>query len=119
METARLEKKRQAIRTFRQNHYPTVDIIYGVYSEVHRMIVYIGSTTVTMSERKAKHKYSAYVDNSNRKLYDAMREYGWDNFRFVVLNDEVSEKFTEDYFIQTLRPMFNKQAGLKERRFRV
>jgi len=112
------ERARDNLRRSRQNRYPDVDIVYAIWSTVHNSVIYIGSTTVTLTERMAKHKYDAFVANKDHGLYEAMREYGWDNFKFFVINDEDSEKFNENYYIRMMNPMFNMMSGLKTRRYR-
>lgn len=55
-------------------------LIYKITNIVNGK-VYIGQTTKTLEHRKAGHLQAA-KDGLNRHLYNAMRKYGFENFKF-------------------------------------
>jgi len=73
--------------------------IYGIWSEDHGRYVYIGETTTALRIRVANHKYRAFKLGSDSKLCNAIREHGWDNFRFVILDEAPSGLRTEEFYI--------------------
>ncbi len=95
-------------------------IIYGIYRVSDRKIVYVGETLQTLKGRKRNHKHYVFTKNSQQPLHIAMREQGWDAFEFVVIDDTVdfNPRFTEDYFIQMLSPIYNAQSGNTTRQTR-
>lgn len=104
-----------------ENRRTMVSTIYGLFSKYHGRIQYVGSTMSRLDRRLNKHKSDAF--NPRSKMYyteicSAIRQYGWDNFEPVVISDEYSSYFTEDYFIKLLRPEFNVCAGNRVRRSR-
>ena len=70
-------------------------------------LIYVGSTT-DWEKRFADHKYACFNPNSsgyNCKLYKLIREYGWNEFVFEVvevLDDDTTDKellFREQFYI--------------------
>lgn len=58
-------------------------IIYKITNQINGK-VYIGQTTKTLAHRKAGHLQAAR-DGLNRHLYNAIRKYGEENFKFEEL----------------------------------
>ena len=73
--------------------------IYKITNKINQK-VYVGQS-IHMEARWQQHKREALGDRSNTKLYQAMREYGIDNFVFEIieqcLEKELNEK--EQYWI--------------------
>ncbi len=64
--------------------------------------VYIGQTTKTLSERIQNH-HNSMVSNVNTHLYNAMRKYGWDNFKFEIIAEAQTQQELDEletYYIQ-------------------
>jgi hypothetical protein len=95
-------------------------IIYGIYTVADNKLVYVGETLFELKSRIAKHRSSAFTTGSDQQIHKAMRELGWDAFRFVVIDDTVdfNPVFTEDYFIKLLSPTYNSMSGNKTRQVR-
>lgn len=67
---------------------------------------YIGLTTKSLQRRKAEHKH--HSGRSSRKVYNAIRKYGWENVTWKVLatcftEEEMRNK--EKYFIKKFRTL--------------
>src|SRR5574343_2808 len=81
-------------------------MIYGIIYKVTNKInnkSYIGETTATLKRRKSQHKYSAKNNKYKCVFHDAIRKYGWDNFKWTEIyqcnsSKELDEK--EMYFIK-------------------
>ena len=60
--------------------------MYSIYKIEHKTkpeLVYVGSTK-DFNHRKHVHKYNCRT--SNAKVYQMIREYGWDQFEMIELN---------------------------------
>ena len=86
--------------------------ISGVYKITNTITgdFYIGSSK-DAKKRWADHKCpSTWKNNPNNQLYKDMQKYGVDKFVFEIL-EEVEESFlkvTEQQFIETLKPTYNR-----------
>lgn len=96
-------------------------VIYAIVKKSDHKICYIGETLKKLPIRIAKHKNDAFTNQSQYPIHKAMREHGWDEFEFVVIDDtvEFNPRFTEDYFIQMFNPMYNACGGNRVRKVRV
>ena len=89
--------------------------ICGIYKITNTITgdFYIGSSK-DIKRRWAEHKYpSRWNDNPNNQLYKDMQEYGIDKFEFQVIEEveEGSLKEKEQYFIETLKPTYNRKRA--------
>lgn len=66
-------------------------IVYKATNLVNNKI-YIGLTTGMLNDRKSKHKYDAENKNSNSVFHKAIRKYGWDNFKWEVIDRTRSKR---------------------------
>ena len=60
-------------------------IIYKSTNKVNKK-VYIGLTTLSLNKRKKKHKQDADTHRYNSYFHSAIRKYGWDNFKWEVID---------------------------------
>lgn len=71
--------------------------------------VYIGLTTQDLSARIAQHHYD--YQRSDVKLYRAMRKYGWENFIFEIIEDNIDNidilREKEQYYINLYDSYYN------------
>jgi group I intron endonuclease len=58
-------------------------IIYKVENKINGK-VYIGCTTGRLSKRKSQHHEDS--KNKNNKFYNAIKKYGWDNFKWSIID---------------------------------
>lgn len=78
--------------------------------------LYIGQTTKTLGQRIQNHRNSM-VSMVDTHLYNAMRKYGWDNFKFEVIataEDKETLDELESYFIRkydTIKNGYNMAPG--------
>ena len=87
------------------------DKISGVYKITNNVTgeFYIGSS-VNVKKRWNEHKCpSTWKAKPNKKLYQAMQEYGLDCFSFEVLEEAETQylKQEEQKFIEMLKPKYN------------
>lgn len=87
--------------------------------------IYIGMTTTTLSKRRNKHKtsFKRWCDGLGRSctyLFPAMKEYGFDNFKMSILEDDILKSdldSREIYWINELNTLhpngYNNQTGGK------
>ncbi|HFK1435009.1 TPA: NUMOD3 domain-containing DNA-binding protein [Bacillus cereus] len=61
-------------------------IIYKSTNTVNNK-VYIGLTASKFEQRKRQHKYSALTANSMCAFHLAIRKYGWDNFKWEIIDE--------------------------------
>jgi group I intron endonuclease len=59
-------------------------IIYAIINTINGK-VYIGQTRQGMARRRGEHRHRFNLGERDHKLYQAMRKYGIENFRFEVL----------------------------------
>ena len=81
----------------------------GVYKITNNITgdFYIGSSK-NIKHRWAQHKcLSMWKLHPNVKLYNAMAEFGLDNFKFEVLEETSSLREREQYWIKQLKPSYN------------
>lgn len=87
--------------------------IYKIINEVNGK-VYIGKTTRSVKIRFEEHISEALSGRENYKLHNAIRKYGVDKFRYIVLcesnNDEVLNKL-EIFFIEKNENGYNMTIG--------
>ena len=84
--------------------------IYGV--KYKDELVYIGKTQYGMPKRRSKHKYEAFTQNYTDDFHAFIREVGWNNLEWLVIEkcnsqEEISNK--EKYYIKQLKTRYNKQ----------
>lgn len=90
-------------------------VIYKITNLINGKM-YIGQTTETLEQRIEWHRNSM-VSNVNTHIYNAMRKYGWDNFKFeeiVHTDDKDVLDELEMYYIQkydTYRNGYNMTPG--------
>lgn len=94
-------------------------ILKGIYQITNLITndIYIGSTTVSFVKRYYKYKssYKRYIEGATRSchpyLFNAITKYGWDNFRFSILEslklDEFEIRLKEECYINELNPKYN------------
>jgi group I intron endonuclease len=84
--------------------------------------IYVGSTTVKLCNRKAKHK-DKIKHHPDRLVYQHITKVGWDNVKIILLeeypcgNKEQLEQ-RERYWIDKLKPSLNKQVPSRTRQER-
>ncbi len=68
---------------------------------------YVGQTTKTLSERKAKHLQNSQTDLNNR-FYQAIRKHGIDSFEWEILEeaDQVNLDEREIYWIKEFNSLY-------------
>ena len=84
--------------------------IYGV--KYKDELIYIGKTQYGMPKRRSKHKYEAFAQNYTDNFHAFIREVGWNNLEWLVIEkcnsqEEISNR--EKYYIKQLKPRYNKQ----------
>lgn len=84
--------------------------IYKLYYKNKPKMLYIGSTTVSLSRRLSQHRYDSTRKNS--KLYEFMRKYGAENFEIqlideVEIENERELRLCEQLSINLLKPKLN------------
>ena len=76
---------------------------------------YIGSTA-NLNVRIANHKQNSVKYMHQSKLYNTIREYGWDNWRVEKLHEELCSKLRcreiEDDYIKQLQPSLNTNGAV-------
>ena len=85
--------------------------ISGIYKITNKITgdFYIGSSK-NVKQRLATHKCkSTWNNHPNNPMYQDMKQYGTDKFAFEILEVVEIEKLkeTEQYFIETLKPIYN------------
>ena len=98
--------------------------ISGVYKITNAITgdFYIGSSK-NIKRRWREHKYTSRWNRcSNNPMYIDMRKYGVDKFEFEILEEVEIEKLkeTEQQFIETLKPTYNRcnAKGLNVERYK-
>lgn len=79
-------------------------LIYKITNTLNNKI-YIGQTTQTLKDRKRNYKNEVkFYKGTPRPIIAAMRKYGFDNFVFDIIEDNISSKeeldSKEQYYIQ-------------------
>lgn len=77
---------------------------------------YIGlSTDVTLCSPVGRHKYRSLTANIEGHFYNAIRKYGWDNFKFEIIDSDATSvdhlKELEIWYIEHLKPKYNMTKG--------
>ena len=83
--------------------------ISGVYKITNTITgdFYIGSSK-DIKQRWTNHKcISTWSENSGMKLYQAMAQYGLNNFKFEIIEETDNLHEREQYFIDLLKPSYN------------
>ena len=98
----------------------TAGKIYKIVNNTNENI-YVGSTINVLSTRFQGHKnkYNRQIngkDNTNIDLYNAFNEIGVNNFRIILIenyacNSKMELTQREDYYIQLLKPQYNKRRA--------
>lgn len=82
---------------------------------------YIGQSTKKLTDRQYKHKYDAFVVRSNWYFHQALRKYGWEDFNWSILAENINtDKLNtlEIYFIKKLDTFengYNSTTGGQQR----
>lgn len=88
-------------------------LIYKITNNINGKI-YIGQTTRTLSKRIIGYKHEARYKPDSRPITRAMNKYGFENFTFEVLEDNIESITTlnkrERYYIETLQSMVGKNG---------
>ena len=90
-------------------------LIYKITNDVNSKL-YIGQTTRTLEERINDHR-RMYNSGSDFRIYNAMREYGWDKFHFQIIaevEDQETLNELEIYYIEkydTINNGYNMALG--------
>ena len=90
-------------------------LIYKITNLINNKL-YIGQTCKTLNERMLTHKNSM-ISGVNTHLYNAMRRYGWENFKFEVVCKATSQEELDElevYYIDyydTYRHGYNMTLG--------
>lgn len=66
-------------------------LIYKIYNTINDKI-YIGQTTQTLKERIHNYKEEVKFSKHLRPIIAAMRKYGFENFYFEILEDQIQTK---------------------------
>lgn len=85
-------------------------VIYGV--KHNEKLVYIGKSAYGLCKRKSKHKYEAYTKEYKDIFHQFIREVGFDNlYWFVIENCKTQEEIDikEKQYIKKLKPLYNTQ----------
>lgn len=53
--------------------------------------VYVGITTNTLEYRKSQHKRAAFEGQKNYHFYNAIQKYGFDDFVFEIIEDNITD----------------------------
>lgn len=93
-------------------------LIYKATNNINGKI-YIGQTTLTLEERKKTHKRdSQRISDEKLKrnhFYRAIRKYGWENFSWEVLQDNIETidelDELEQYYIKLYNTFNNPSRG--------
>lgn len=78
-------------------------LIYKITNDINGR-VYIGQTVLTLKERISSYKREYKFARVSRPILDAMRKYGWEHFRFDIIEDGIDSQdeldSKEKYYIQ-------------------
>lgn len=88
-------------------------IIYKISNNKNNK-VYIGQTTQKLSDRIHNYKEEVKFSNRNRPIILAMRKYGFKNFRFEILHDNITTKEELDeleiYYIKKYKSLITENG---------
>lgn len=88
-------------------------IIYKITNLINNKI-YIGQTTQELKQRIQNYKEEIKFSNTNRPIIMAMRKYGFNNFLFEILEDNISTKEDLDqkeiYYIKNYQSLINQKG---------
>jgi len=76
-------------------------IIYKVTNKINGKI-YIGQTIHSLNKRKNEHRYQSRNTKRtdyHKHFYNAIRKYGFDNFEWEILFENIEEKYLDEYEI--------------------
>lgn len=77
-------------------------LIYKIQNQVNGK-VYIGQTTQPLSYRQSEHLYRLRANERQHKLYQAMRKYGEENFKFSEYAYAIDESDLNDLEIEIIK----------------
>lgn len=83
--------------------------ISGVYKITNTITgdFYIGSSK-NIKRRWVQHKSpSQWTHRSNSRMYQAIAQYGLNNFKFEIIEETIELKEREQYWIDLLKPAYN------------
>ena len=87
----------------------SIDINQSIIYKATNLIngkMYVGKTIKKLRERKSAHKHEASNCNDNRYFHKAIRKYGFENFKWEVIDYALSEEISfnmEKYYIKKLK----------------
>lgn len=87
-------------------------IIYKLINKINGDF-YIGKTIYSINKRLMGHKSHA-TKGSHYHIHNAMRYYGYDNFKMEILETHEDEELLNEreiYWIETLNPVYNSHKG--------
>jgi len=90
--------------------------IYAIYE--NDQLVYVGRTTLRLSQRKANHVQAA-GRNWSSPLWEAIRRLGRDAFRIQLIEEVAADACPnqrEQHYIRTLNPKYNVFGGRHPRK---
>lgn len=87
-------------------------LIYKATNQINNK-VYIGQTQLSLEERKKSHYYDS--KRLDTYFYRAINKYGWNNFIWEVIHDNIEDEdeldYWEQYYIKLYESFDNKEKG--------
>ena len=74
--------------------------------------IYIGQTTLTLEQRKKKHKRN--YSHSNAHFHRALRKYGFDNFEWIILEETDTQEKLDNLEIKYIAKYNSIKNGYNE-----
>lgn len=89
-------------------------LIYAIKNKINNKR-YVGTTKRNITHRKSEHKRDALIKNKNMLIHKAIREFGWDNFHFIILEKTNDLENREKFWIKKLNTIsphgYNETVG--------
>lgn len=86
-----------------KNHFNCVYTINNIHTQE---VLYVGSC-LKLSKRITNHKYESKT-NPDRKLYKYINHYGWNNFEFKVVCENIVVSTDNTHIMRILEEQFRK-----------
>jgi len=64
---------------------------------------YIGQSIKKLSERQYKHRYDALIVKSDQHFHQAIRKYGWKDFNWAILANNINKLELDDLEIKFIK----------------